>query len=187
MFHCILGQIKHTNRCVEVLRCLDVYVGVSIMTLDVLENLAMLSHPQCDDSGHYSRKHPVMPFSSRYSTPGFLTRDSLYLRRANSVARTFRILWTFAIVLEVCGISFFQYHEPLWQKFFEPKDHNQSALDEFSILYCDSANSTSPHVLSGRNLLNSFDILIHASTTQKIVCSFELSPLVVFWPSSINW
>ena len=37
-----LGQIKHNNRCVEVLRCLDVYVGVSIMTLGVLENLAML-------------------------------------------------------------------------------------------------------------------------------------------------
>ena len=49
-----LGQIKHTNRCVEVLHCLDVYVGVSIMTLSVLENLAMLPYPQCDDSGHHS-------------------------------------------------------------------------------------------------------------------------------------
>ena len=49
-----LGQIKHTNRSVEVLRCLDMYVGVSIMTLGVPENLAMLSYPQCDDSGHHS-------------------------------------------------------------------------------------------------------------------------------------
>ena len=31
------------------------------------------------------------------------------------------------------------------------------------------------HGLSGRNMLNSFDILIHASTTQKDICSFELS------------
>ena len=58
---------------------------------------------------------------------------------------------------------------------FEPKDHNQSALDEFSIIYCGSASSTFLHGLSGRNMLNSFDMLNHASTTQKIVCSFELS------------
>ena len=31
------------------------------------------------------------------------------------------------------------------------------------------------HGLSGRNMLNSFDMLVHASTTQKIICSFELS------------
>ena len=64
----------------------------------------------------------------------------------------------------------------LWQKFLvELNDHNQSALDEFSILYCDSASSTFLHGLSGRNMLNSFDMLIYASTTQKIICSFELS------------
>ena len=33
-------------------------------------------------------------------------------------ARSFRLLVTFALVLEVRGISFFQYHEPSWQKFF---------------------------------------------------------------------
>ena len=81
-----------------------------------------------------------MPFSSRYSTPGFLTRDSLYLPRVDSVARTFRILVTFAIVLEVCGISFFQYHELLMAEVLEPKDHNKSALDESSILNCESAS-----------------------------------------------
>ena len=39
---------------------------------------------------------------------GSWTQDSLYLPRVDSVARTFRILVTFAIVLEVSGISFFQ-------------------------------------------------------------------------------
>ena len=64
----------------------------------------------------------------------------------------------------------------LWQKsLVELNDHNQSALDGFSILYCDSASSTFLHGLSGRNMLNSFDMLVHASTTQKIICSFELS------------
>ena len=49
-----------------------------------------------------------MPFSSRYSTPGFLTQDSPYLPHVDSVASSFRILVTFALVLEVRGISFFQ-------------------------------------------------------------------------------
>ena len=50
-------------------------------------------------------------------------------------ARSFRILVTFALILEVHGKSFFQYHEPIWQKFLvEPKDHNKSALYEFSIM-----------------------------------------------------
>ena len=48
-------------------------------------------------------------------------------------ASSLKILVTFAIVLEVRGISFFQYHEPSWQKFFEPIDHNQGALEEYSI------------------------------------------------------
>ena len=61
------------------------------------------------------------------------------------------------------------------QVFVGPKDHNQSARHEFSIHNCDSASSTFPHGLSGRNMLNSFDMLVHASTTQKNICSFELS------------
>ena len=91
-------------------------------------------------------------------------------------ARSFRLLATFAIVLEVRGISFFQIlWTTLWQKFVGSKDHNRSALDEFSILYCDSASSTFLHGLSGRNLLNLFrhtNLCIHYSET---VCSFELS------------
>ena len=124
----------------------------------------------------YPRKHPVMLLSSRYSIPGFWTRDSPYLPHVDSVASSFRKLVTFAIVLEVRGISFFQI---LWttlrQMFVGSKDHNRSGLDEFSILYCDSASSTFLHGLSGRNMLNLFDILIHASTTQITICSFGLS------------
>ena len=37
-----LGQIKHTNRSVEVLRCLDMYVGVSIMSIGVFENHSVI-------------------------------------------------------------------------------------------------------------------------------------------------
>ena len=91
-------------------------------------------------------------------------------------ASSFRILVTFAIVLEVRGISFFQIPWTiLGRSSFEPKVHNQSALDEFSLLYCDSASSTFLHGLAGRNMFNSFDMLVHASTTQKNICSFELS------------
>ena len=32
----LYGQNKHTNRCVEVIYCLDIYVGAIIMTLGVL-------------------------------------------------------------------------------------------------------------------------------------------------------
>ena len=34
-FRCAFGQINHTNQWVEVLYCLDLYVGVIIMTLGV--------------------------------------------------------------------------------------------------------------------------------------------------------
>ena len=68
-----------------------------------------------------------------------------------------------------------KYHELLMVEVLEPKDHNKSALDEFPILYCDSASPTSLRGLSGRNPLNLFDMLVHASTTQKTICSFELS------------
>ena len=92
------------------------------------------------------------------------------------IASAFRILVTFAIVLEVRGTFFFQLSWTiLGRSSFEPKDHNKSALDEFPIPYYDSASSTFLHGLSGRNMLTSFDILIYASTTQKVICSFELS------------
>ena len=71
------------------------------------------------------------------------------------IASAFRILVTFAIVLEVHGTSFFQLPWIiLARSSSEPKDDNKSALDEFSMLYCDSASSTFLHGLSGRIMLN---------------------------------
>ena len=49
-------------------------------------------------------------------------------------ASSFRILVTFALVLEVHGIFLLPNTlNDLWQKFVEPKDHNQGALKEYSI------------------------------------------------------
>ena len=106
---------------------------------------------------------------------GSWTWDSPYLPHVDSVASSFRILVTFAIVLEVRGISFFQIPWIiLGRSSFEPKDHNKSALDEFSIQIV-NLPVLLLHGLSGRNMLNLFDILSYASTTQKDICSFELS------------
>ena len=85
---------------------------------------------------------------------GSWTRDSLYLLHVDSVARSFRLLVTFAIVLEVRGISFFQYHEPSWQKFFSTKRSQPGCSWGVLHPYCESASPTSLHGLSGRNLLN---------------------------------
>ena len=82
-------------------------------------------------------------------------------------ASSFRILVTFAIVLEVRGTSFFQLPWTiLGRSSSEPKDDNKSALDEFSMLYCDSASSTFLHGLSGRimlNLVRQTNLCIHNS------------------------
>ena len=91
-------------------------------------------------------------------------------------ASSFRILVTFAIVLEVRGISFFQIPWTiLGRSSFEPKDHNQGALEEYSIHIVTLPVLPPLHGLSGRNMLNLFDILIHASTTQKNICSLSCS------------
>ena len=91
-------------------------------------------------------------------------------------ACSFRILVTFVIVFEVRGISFFQIPWTiLGRSLFEPKDHNQGALEEYSIHIVTLPVLPPLHGLSGRNMLNLFDILIHASTTQKNICSFGLS------------
>ena len=144
-------------------------------------NLAMLCIPSVMILAIIPESIPWCHLVSRHSTSGFWARDSPYLLHVDGVASAFRILVTFAIVLEVCGISFFQIPWTAYgRSSFEPKDHNQSALDEFSIPCCDSASSTTLHGLSGRNMLNSFDILIYASTTQKVICSFELSLVSYF-------
>ena len=69
------------------------------------------------------------------------------------IASSLRLLVTFALVLEVRGISFFQIPwtimaEVCWIK------RSQQALYELSMLYCDSASSTFLHGLSGRIMLN---------------------------------
>ena len=113
---------------------------------------------------------------SRPSISGFLN-PTFTLLHVDSVASSFRILVTFAIVLEVRGKSFFQYHEPIWQKFLvEPKDHNQSALDEFSILCCDCQFYLSAWVI-WKKCWALLDILIYASTTQKRYMSLWVVPL----------
>ena len=71
-------------------------------------NLAMLCIPGVMILAIIPESIPWCHLVSRHSIPGVWTRDSLYLPRVDSVARTFRILVTFAIVLEVRGISFFQ-------------------------------------------------------------------------------
>ena len=93
-----------------------------------------------------------------------------------AIASAFRILVTFAIVLEIHGISFFQYHEPIWQKFGNQKITTRvlSMSSRFYIV-------TLPILPLCTGYLEEicwtwFDILIYASTTQKNICSFELSP-----------
>src|SRR4051812_29843211 len=59
--------------------------------------------------------------------------------------------------------------------FFEPKAHNQSTLEEFSIHNCDTASPTYLHGLSGRNMLNLVrptNLCIHNSESYMF---FELS------------
>ena len=104
-------------------------------------------------------------------------------------ASSFRLLVTFALVLEVRGISFFQI---LWTTY------GSSLLDQKIITRVLSMSSpfyiatlpVQPLCMGYPEEIcwTWFDILIYASTTQKIVCSFELSlSLVVSWSPSITW
>ena len=118
---------------------------------------------------------------------GSWTRDSPYLPHVDSVASSFRILVTFTIVLEVRGTSFFQLPWTiLGRSSFEPKGHDQSALDEFSILYCESSSTLSAWVIR-KKCWASLDILTYASTTQKTYVPLSCPSLVVSWPPSIKW
>ena len=118
-------------------------------------NLAMFCVPSVKILAIILVSIPWCHLVSRHFTSGFSNRDSPYLHHVDSVASSFRILVTFAIVLEVRGISFFQIPWTiLGRSSSEPKDDNKSALNEFSMLYCDSASSTFLHGLSGRIMLN---------------------------------
>ena len=106
-------------------------------------NLAMICVPNVTILALFFESIPWCHLVVGILLLGSWTRDSPYLLHVDSVASSFRILVTFAIVLEVRGISFFQIPWTiLGRSSFEPKDHNQSALDEFSILYRESASST---------------------------------------------
>ena len=89
-------------------------------------------------------------------------------------ASAFRILVTFAIVLEVRGIFFFQIPWTTYGRCLldQKKITIRVLLRSSPFINRDSASSTFLHGLSGRNMWNSFDMLNHASTTQKIICSF---------------
>ena len=97
-----------------------------------------------------------MPFGSRYSIPGFWTRDSPYLLHVDSFARSFRLLVTFAIVLEVRGIFFFQIPWTTYGRCLldQKKITIRVLLRSSPFINRDSASSTFLHGLSGRNMLN---------------------------------
>ena len=99
-------------------------------------------------------------------------------------ASPFRILVSFAIVLKVRGTSFFQLPWTiLGRSSSEPKDDNKSALDEFSMLYCDSASSTLLHGLSGRimlNLVRHTNLCIHNSENYMFLWVVLFSCILTF-------
>ena len=97
---------------------------------------------------------------------GSWTRDSLYLLHVDSVASSFSILVTFAIVLEVRGISFFQI---LWTAYgrclLDQKITIRVLLRRSPFINRDSASPTSLHGLSRRNvdLARHTNLCIHNS------------------------
>ena len=103
-------------------------------------------------------------------------------------ARSFRLLVTFALVLEVRGISFFQI---LGTAYGRSSSLNWTITTRVLLM-------SSPLYIVALPVLplcmgypeeicwTSFDMLNHASTTQKIICSLSCPILVVFWLSSIN-
>ena len=94
------------------------------------------------------------------------------------IASSLRLLVTFAIVLKVRGIFFFQIP---WTTYGRSSSLNWTITTRVLLM-------SSPLYIVALPVLpfcmgypekicwTSFDMLIHASTTQKIVCSFELSP-----------
>ena len=91
-------------------------------------------------------------------------------------ASPFRIVVTFAIVLEVRGTSFFQLPWTiLGRSSSEPKDETR-VLSMSSPCYIVTLPAQ-PFCMGYPEELcwTWFDILVYASTTQKVICSFELS------------
>ena len=108
-FRCAFGQINHTNQWVEVLYCLDIYVGASIMTLIVelrysialtlcwsyyydprclrgsSSNLAMICVPSVMILAIILESIPWCYLVVGILFLGSWTRDSLYLLHVDSV------------------------------------------------------------------------------------------------------
>ena len=117
---------------------------------------------------------------------GFWTRDFSTYFLLLVFASSFRLLVTFAIVLEVRGISFFQI---LWT-IYGRSSLNQKITTRVLLM-------SSPFYIVNLPVLPSawvtrkkcwalLGILIYASTTQLIICSLNCPPSVIFRPSSIN-
>ena len=91
-------------------------------------------------------------------------------------ASSFRILVTFAIVLEVRGTSFFQIP---WTTYGRSSSLNWTITTRVLLMsspcYIVTLPAQSFCMGYPEEMLISLDILIYASTTQKIICSFELS------------
>ena len=92
-------------------------------------------------------------------------------------ASSFRILVTFAIVLEVHGISFFQIP---WTIHGRSSSLNRKITTRVLLMSSRFYVVTLPVLPFCMGYPEEicwalFDILIYASTTQKIICSFELS------------
>ena len=119
-----------------------------------------------------------MLLSSRYSTPwGFEPEIHSTYFMLIVIASSLRLLVTFAIVLEVRGIFFFQIP---WTTYGRSSSLNWTITTRVLLMSSPLYIVTLP-VQPFRigypeetcwALLN---ILIYASTTQKIICSFELS------------
>ena len=67
-----------------------------------------------------------------------------------------------------------KYHEPLWQKFVGSKDHNRPSMSSPCYIVTLPAQ---PFCMGYPEELcwTLFGIPTHVSTTQKVICSFELS------------
>ena len=92
-------------------------------------------------------------------------------------AHSFRILVTFAIVLEVRGTSFFQIP---WTTYGRSSSLNWNITTGLFLMSSPCYIVTlpaQPFCMGYPEELcwTWFDILIYASTTQKVICSFELS------------
>ena len=104
-------------------------------------------------------------------------------------ARSFRLLVTFVIVLDVRGISFFQIPCTTYGRSssLNQKITTRVLLMSPPFIVVNLLVLPLQHGLSGRNMLNSFDMLVYAPTTQKIVCSFELSLISCFLTSDYQF